>query len=129
MNPTDVSHVKVTVENLESRAEWYANGCDGLEDRESYYAGGDLAADAASDLRAACDMIRAGNEMTRTDAIALAIHALGLVHAETDDPDLRRMIEYQLLALSAEEDRLGARGWTWGSDPVTGRITIGAPKA
>lgn len=44
--------------NLAERARWYREGCEGLEDREGYYASGDCARDAASDLEAALSEIR-----------------------------------------------------------------------
>lgn len=43
---------------LAERARWYRDGCDGLEDREGYYASGDCARDAASDLETALSEIR-----------------------------------------------------------------------
>lgn len=44
--------------NLAERAQWYRNGCPGLEDRDTYYASGDCARDAASDLESALSEIR-----------------------------------------------------------------------
>lgn len=35
---------------LRERAQWYRDGCDGLEDREGYWTSGDLLRDVASDL-------------------------------------------------------------------------------
>lgn len=43
---------------LSDRAAWYRDGCEGLEDREGYYASGDCARDAASDLETALSEIR-----------------------------------------------------------------------
>ena len=43
---------------LESRTEWYARGCNGLEDRSSYYASGDVVHDAGVDLALACAIVR-----------------------------------------------------------------------
>ena len=43
---------------LTERAAWYRDGCPFLEDRDSYYASGDCALDAASDLEAALNEIR-----------------------------------------------------------------------
>lgn len=43
---------------LTERAKWYRDGCEGLEDREGYYASGDCARDAASDLEVALAEIR-----------------------------------------------------------------------
>jgi hypothetical protein len=47
------------VKLLTDRAEWYRDGCDGLEDRDGYYASGDCASDAASDLESALAEITA----------------------------------------------------------------------
>ncbi len=46
------------LDTLTERARWYRDGCDGLEDRDGYYASGDCARDAASDLEAALSEIR-----------------------------------------------------------------------
>lgn len=43
---------------LAERAKWYRDGCEGLEDRDGYYASGDCARDAASDLETALSEIR-----------------------------------------------------------------------
>lgn len=43
---------------LAARAAWYRDGCEGLEDREEYFASGDCARDAASDLETALSEIR-----------------------------------------------------------------------
>jgi hypothetical protein len=42
----------------EDRAVWYREGCQGLEDREGYYASGDCAKDAAADIFALCSRVR-----------------------------------------------------------------------
>jgi hypothetical protein len=47
-----------TLRTLTERAAWYRDGCDGLEDRDGYYASGDCARDAASDLETALSEIR-----------------------------------------------------------------------
>jgi hypothetical protein len=46
------------LQTLTERAQWYREGCPFLEDREGYYASGDCARDAASDLEAALSEIR-----------------------------------------------------------------------
>jgi hypothetical protein len=45
------------MDTLTERAKWYRDGCEGLEDREGYYARGDCARDAASDLETALSEI------------------------------------------------------------------------
>ncbi len=47
---------------LAERARWYRDGCDGLEDREGYFASGDVARDAASDLDSALAQLTAQAE-------------------------------------------------------------------
>jgi hypothetical protein len=46
------------VKTLTDRAQWYRDGCEGLEDVAGYYASGDCARDAASDLESALSEIR-----------------------------------------------------------------------
>ncbi len=46
------------VGTLIERAKWYRDGCEGLEDVEGYFASGDCARDAASDLETALSEIR-----------------------------------------------------------------------
>lgn len=46
------------LQTLTERAQWYRDGCPFLEDREGYFASGDCARDAASDLEAALSEIR-----------------------------------------------------------------------
>lgn len=54
-----LSHVRNEVmDTLKERMEWYRDGCEGLEDREGYYASGDCARDAARDLETALSEIR-----------------------------------------------------------------------
>jgi hypothetical protein len=50
--------VNQALQTLEERARWYRDGCEGLEDRDGYYASGDCARDAASDLETALSEIR-----------------------------------------------------------------------
>lgn len=54
-----LSHIRNEVMDvLNERVEWYRDGCEGLEDRQVYYASGDCARDAASDLETALSEIR-----------------------------------------------------------------------
>jgi hypothetical protein len=46
------------LKTLAERAAWYRDGCEGLEDVAEYYASGDCARDAASDLETALSEIR-----------------------------------------------------------------------
>jgi hypothetical protein len=43
---------------FEARARWYRDGCDGLDDRDEYFASGDCARDAGSDLDAVLSEVR-----------------------------------------------------------------------
>lgn len=58
--------VAPSIRLLRERATWYAEGCEGLEDRERYFRE-DLADDAASDLAAALAIL---------DAYAAALRGL-----------------------------------------------------
>jgi hypothetical protein len=53
------SRVNDVLATLTGRATWYREGCDHLEDRAAYFASGDVARDAASDLDDAVSEIRA----------------------------------------------------------------------
>lgn len=61
------------VKALEERAKWYSDGCDGLEDRESYYKSGDCASDAARDLYTALRVI--DRQRQRADELKRALKA------------------------------------------------------
>jgi hypothetical protein len=88
---------------LTERAAWYREGCDGLEDREGYYASGDVARDAASDLQTAISEIRVlervislmraslpTTEVVTVDAIKKAIGFLSMPNREMVLDRLRR---------------------------------------
>jgi hypothetical protein len=57
------------IQHLQARADWYADGCDGLEDVEGYKREG-LMQDAATDLQNALDLLVRGGAASIREIIA-----------------------------------------------------------